>query len=117
MLQFLNYRDTRLSDDFIEELVKFTSAKHWFVRQMRDRGAGLNTEEETNVAVASREMPLQWVVVENKIKFDLRHNHGQSSGLFLDQRDNRKKLMNMGDGKSVANFFSYTCGLDRKSTR
>ncbi len=56
-------------------------------------------------------MPLQWTITENGISFDLRHSQGMSSGLFLDQRENREEVRETTHGKKVANFFSYTCGF------
>jgi 23S rRNA (cytosine1962-C5)-methyltransferase len=108
VLQFFNYGANELDLEFLNECVKRTGSQHWFVRQMGNRGA---TGGEENIAQASPELPIQWQIKENKINFDMRHHHGLSSGLFLDQRENRKRIMKEAQGKRVANFFSYTCGF------
>jgi 23S rRNA (cytosine1962-C5)-methyltransferase len=69
--------------------------------------------------------PEQFVVRENGVKFELRFNEGYSVGLFLDQRDNRRRLLTghvaagfplLKSGVSslkpeVLNCFAYTCGF------
>ena len=108
VLQLLNYFGREPDREFNDQLALESDCKHWFVRQMQDRGAHINSE---NIKLASSELPLQWTIKENGVKFDLRYNQGLSSGLFLDQRDNRKKIKALAQGKRVANFFSYTCGF------
>jgi 23S rRNA (cytosine1962-C5)-methyltransferase len=41
----------------------------------------------------------------------VRLGDGLSTGLFLDQRDNRRRLRGVASGQSVANLFAYTCGF------
>lgn len=36
---------------------------------------------------------------------------GLSTGLFLDQRDNRRRIRELSGGKQVLNLFSYTCSF------
>jgi len=45
---------------------------------------------------------------ENGLSFEADLLHGQKTGFFLDQRDNRQKVREMAEGKSVLNVFSYT---------
>jgi len=51
------------------------------------------------------------LISENGRKFYVDLLHGQKTGFFLDQRDNRKYIENLAKDKSVANFFSYTGGF------
>jgi 23S rRNA (cytosine1962-C5)-methyltransferase len=108
VLQFLNYTSNTLDAEFIEYCVQATKSHHWFVRQMVNRG---KTGGDENISQVSPHLPIQWQILENKMKFDMRHHHGLSTGLFLDQRENRKRLLKHAQGKRVANFFSYTCGF------
>jgi 23S rRNA (cytosine1962-C5)-methyltransferase len=71
--------------------------------------------------------PERFVVREDGVKFELSFNEGSSVGLFLDQRDNRRRLLNrhVAAGFSlcnaergtrsaelqVLNCFAYTCGF------
>jgi 23S rRNA (cytosine1962-C5)-methyltransferase len=50
-------------------------------------------------------------VLEEGLSFRVRLGDGLSTGLFLDQRANRRRVREMAKGKRVANLFSYTCGF------
>ncbi|MEM7394756.1 MAG: class I SAM-dependent rRNA methyltransferase [Verrucomicrobiota bacterium] len=50
-------------------------------------------------------------VHENGHGFKVDLTHGQKTGLFLDQRDNRSYLGRLAEGKSLLNLFSYTGGF------
>lgn len=52
--------------------------------------------------------PPEESVRENGLKFVVDLYHGQKSGLFLDQRDNRALVLSLADGRSVLNLFAYT---------
>src|ERR1039457_2214350 len=47
-------------------------------------------------------------VLENGLTFLISLENGLNSGLFLDQRRNRRDLMTRSDGKRVLNLFAYT---------
>ena len=63
------------------------------------------------------------VIRENGVKFELSFNEGYSVGLFLDQRDNRRRFLanhvaadfplfpSGAAGAEVLNTFAYTCGF------
>lgn len=66
--------------------------------------------------------PDRFVIRENGVKFELSFKEGYSTGLFLDQRDNRRRLLtghvaadfSLGTQDSrleVLNCFAYTCGF------
>jgi 23S rRNA (cytosine1962-C5)-methyltransferase len=69
------------------------------------------------------EPPSEWVVKENGVSFILRAQEGYSVGLFLDQRENRRRLLkrHIAAGipmfsaeqahPAVLNSFAYTCGF------
>jgi len=68
--------------------------------------AGLNAKNEFlagDQAVAE--------VVENGNKFRIDVVTGQKTGFFIDQRDNRKLLLDYVRGKDVLNMFCYTGGF------
>jgi len=50
-------------------------------------------------------------VLENGLTFLVDFVHGQKTGFFIDQRDNRGLLRRYCRGKKVANLFSYTGGF------
>ncbi len=51
------------------------------------------------------------IVSENGVKFFIDFIHGQKTGFFIDQRDNRALLGSYSKGKRVLNTFSYTGGF------
>lgn len=51
------------------------------------------------------------VVRENGLNFEIDPLHGQKTGFFLDQRDNRKLLGSFAKGRCVLNAFCYTGGF------
>ena len=69
--------------------------------------------------------PERFVIRENGARFELGFNEGYSTGLFLDQRDNRRRFLTghlaadfalWPDGapvtpRSMLNVFAYTCGF------
>jgi len=66
-----------------------------------------------------RTAPAEILVRENGLRFALRFDEGYSVGLFLDQRDNRRRLLTgyiapklaMASAPEVLNAFAYTCGF------
>lgn len=80
---------------------------------------------KTTVAEASPRLitgeaaPERFVIHENALQFELSFAEGYSVGLFLDQRDNRRRLMTGYVGAEfelppqceVLNAFAYTCGF------
>jgi len=63
------------------------------------------------LASGPKEPADQWIFCENGVRYHGRRNQGHNYGLFLDQRQNRKSLGEMVQGKSVLNLFSFTCGF------
>ena len=55
--------------------------------------------------------PEPLIVLEEGVEFPVRLGDGLSTGIFLDQRENRRRFRELAKGASVANLFSYTCGF------
>lgn len=51
------------------------------------------------------------VVLENGHKFLVNWCEGQKTGFFLDQRDNRRRVGELAQGRTVLNLFCYTGGF------
>lgn len=49
--------------------------------------------------------------LENGARFSVDVIHGQKTGFFLDQRDNRQKIRELAAGRRVLNVFGYTGGF------
>jgi 23S rRNA (cytosine1962-C5)-methyltransferase len=54
---------------------------------------------------------------ENGLRFEVDPIHGQKTGFFLDQRDNRARVEKLANGKSVLNVFAYTGGFSIYAAR
>jgi 23S rRNA (cytosine1962-C5)-methyltransferase len=68
--------------------------------------AGLNVKNEFLFGSKSRVE-----VIENSCRFNIDIALGQKTGFFIDQRDNRKLLLNYVKDKDVLNMFCYTGGF------
>ena len=55
------------------------------------------------------ETPL--VIWESGLAFRVRLGDGLKTGIFLDQRENRRSVRELRRGKRVLNLFAYTCGF------
>ncbi|MBI1978083.1 MAG: class I SAM-dependent rRNA methyltransferase [Candidatus Omnitrophica bacterium] len=62
--------------------------------------------------VLSGEEPPDYIEIEEcGIKFVVDIKHGQKTGFFLDQRENRRKVGDQANGKRVLNCFAYSGGF------
>lgn len=50
-------------------------------------------------------------VREHGVPFAVDVIHGQKTGAFLDQRDNRRRVRTLAEGRTVLNLFSYAAGF------
>jgi 23S rRNA (cytosine1962-C5)-methyltransferase len=57
------------------------------------------------------EMPQQCIALENGFRFQADLAGGQKTGLFLDQRENRKLFSTYAAGRTICDCFSYTGGF------
>jgi 23S rRNA (cytosine1962-C5)-methyltransferase len=74
---------------------------------------GVRAEEGLGGArgVLAGEEPGRVVVLEHGMRLVADLLHGQKTGLFLDQRDNRARFRALASGKRVLNAFAYTGGF------
>ena len=67
---------------------------------------------EPQVGCVSGEMPPEALqILENGLKFNVDIKHGQKTGFYLDQRENRHKLAEAIKGGTVLNCFAYSGGF------
>ena len=84
-------------------------------------------EELSLKHVLGESAPEEFSIVENGIRFAIRFDEGYSVGLFLDQRDNRRRWLTRhvaahfpipgSANLEVLNAFSYTCGFSVGAAR
>jgi 23S rRNA (cytosine1962-C5)-methyltransferase len=86
-----------------------------YVKNRPRQANQLAAEERTlrcpSGAVRGESAPEAFVVHESAMPFEVRLGDGLSTGLFLDQRDNRKRLRAAAPDKRVLNLFAYTCAF------
>lgn len=77
------------------------------VRYMKNRGLGVGGEEMTQLFLSENQKNI-WTCFENDFQTELRTDAGFSPGLFLDQSENRRWVVEDSKNKNVLNLFSYT---------
>lgn len=77
----------------------------------KDRTKGEKEEDRKGYLVEGEEAPNDLIIKENGIYFYANLTIGQKTGLFLDQRENRKTIQKYCKDKNVLNCFSYTGGF------
>ncbi len=55
--------------------------------------------------------PETFIATEHGLQFEVSLNTSQHVGLFLDQRDSRKRIADLAAGKRLANLFAFTCSF------
>ena len=127
--------DYLLSQSEVSLSAKQTEDLTWLANIFSARGAYHKTlsrqVRRTTTAEASPQLvfgeaaPERFEILENGLRFEISYNEGYSVGLFLDQRDNRRRLLTghiaadfplfkseIGNRKSeILNCFAYTCGF------
>lgn len=61
-----------------------------------------------NAAVRGESAPESFCIHELGLPFEVRLGDGLSTGIFLDQRENRRRVREQAKGKRVLNLFAYT---------
>jgi 23S rRNA (cytosine1962-C5)-methyltransferase len=68
-------------------------------------------------AAWGKDAPDELLIREHDVPYAVRLNDGMSTGLFLDQRDNRVRFAALAAGKRVLNLFAYTCAFGLVAAR
>jgi 23S rRNA (cytosine1962-C5)-methyltransferase len=80
-------------------------------RGVRSIGLRVSGEEKKLRALRGPEPPDRVTVSERGMRMEVDLGHGQKTGAFLDQRENRARVRALAPGKSVLNLFSYAGGF------
>jgi 23S rRNA (cytosine1962-C5)-methyltransferase len=102
----------------------------WRAKSFSSRGAyhkilsrqvrRLTTAEAAPQLVLGEAAPERFDILENGVRYEMGFTEGYSVGLFLDQRDNRRRFLTghvaahfaLADSRSqILNCFAYTCGF------
>ncbi len=86
-------------------------------RQANELSAEQRRSRAPEQAIAGRDAPSALIVHEHGVPFEVQLGEGLSTGLFLDQRDNRARVEREAAGKRVLNLFAYTCAFGAVAAR
>ena len=106
----------------LEHFLKTFSLRGAYHKILNRRVRQISSTQASPQFVLGERAPDEFVIRENGIQFALSFNEGYSVGLFLDQRDNRRRfltnciapdffLKNASGNFRVLNTFAYTCGF------
>jgi 23S rRNA (cytosine1962-C5)-methyltransferase len=109
-------------DAQLRRLLEAFSARGAYHKRRDRQVRGASAAEASPQLMLGQAAPEHLVICENGVKFELSFNEGYSVGLFLDQRDNRRRLRrgHIAAGFSlegpqrpieILNAFAYTCGF------
>ena len=102
LVQYFKPYEKKAKDE-IYSVLKEVLQPESITEKMRLKGEDVKTHVILGTAI-----PKDFVVKENNIAFNISFCEGGGTGLFLDQRDNRKKVQNLAKDKEVLNCFCYT---------
>ncbi len=77
----------------------------------KDRSGAASEEVAAVEPFAGKPSPEAFAVAENGVLFEVRPFSSFMTGLFLDQRENRRSIAELARGKKLLNLFSYTCSF------
>ncbi|MCB9796809.1 MAG: class I SAM-dependent rRNA methyltransferase [Alphaproteobacteria bacterium] len=92
-------------------LARTIAALPWVGTVFRRLGVARVDGEQGGRTLAGPEAPRTLVVQEHGLKFLVRPYEGQKTGLFLDQREHRRRVGELSAGRQVINLFGYTGGF------
>ncbi len=105
--------------EFCQALAQISPAQHLILRLNRSLQAqseflsGLSD----GMMITQQTSPNPILFQENGLTFESDPIHGQKTGFFLDQRDNRARVETLSKNKSVLNVFAYTGGFSVYAAR
>jgi 23S rRNA (cytosine1962-C5)-methyltransferase len=107
----------------LEGRMKIHGARSVYHKTLTRHAHGTERKEASPKLILGDVAPERFVVRENDVSFEMSFAEGYSTGLFLDQRENRRRILtnriaedfpvfeNGAEGAEVLNAFAYTCGF------
>jgi 23S rRNA G2069 N7-methylase RlmK/C1962 C5-methylase RlmI len=96
-------------DPVLAEVCKIHGCRGGIVRTHRRNPHQRSLVTETRVF--GKAPPDRFTVQEHGLKYEINLTQTQHTGLFLDQRDTRRRMFLQAEGKRLANLFAYTCSF------
>jgi 23S rRNA (cytosine1962-C5)-methyltransferase len=98
----------------LEMLAAELGTKHFLIQECPQF---ISQEGCTVPEVTSPELPKSVTIHENGVKYRVHFGTGHKTGFFCDQRDNRRKLSELCNGKSVLDLCCYTGGFSVQAAK
>lgn len=95
----------------LDAIVDAVSALGWVSTVFRRLGVERVDAGRGGQTLLGPAAPEQVVVREHGLRFLARPYDGQKTGLFLDQREHRRRVGELSSGRTVFNLFGYTGGF------
>jgi 23S rRNA (cytosine1962-C5)-methyltransferase len=112
---------TSKQKQFLESVLRAQSLAGAYHKTLTRHVRRTTTAETSPQLVLGDAAPERFAIRENGIQFELSFNEGYSVGIFLDQRDNRRRLLTGHTATDfpklptfnfhLLNCFAYTCGF------
>ncbi len=109
--------------NFLRDAAGIVDCRGAYYKVLNPQVARVSQQEAAPQLLFGIAAPAAFEIQENSVKYEISFEQGYSVGLFLDQRDNRRRLLVnhvaadfpvMAEGLkgcSVLNTFAYTCGF------
>jgi 23S rRNA (cytosine1962-C5)-methyltransferase len=108
---------------WLEQALTMSSLRGVYHKMLNRRASQATVEQSSPQKILGESAPDKFVIQENGLRFELSFQEGYSVGLFLDQRENRRRFLtgHVAAGfplyaqhsprPEVLNAFAYTCGF------
>jgi 23S rRNA (cytosine1962-C5)-methyltransferase len=121
----LSQSETELTDSQRERLLMCPDAKAVYHKRLNRQVRKTGPIQSSPRVLFGEAAPERFTIRENGVRFELSFSEGYSAGLFLDQRDNRRRFLTRHVAAGfpllgseirnlkfeVLNTFAYTCGF------
>jgi len=102
------------AEAILQRLAARCGTRHWLVRPSPQF---LSQEGHDPPAITSPELPEQITIREFGTRFRVNFSSGHKTGFFCDQRENRKRLAEYCQGRTVLDLCCYTGGFAVQAMR
>lgn len=116
VLQLQTVGSEHWKNELVSSLQKITGCENIYERSDLDVRRLEGLPERVGV-LSGQEPPDQVGISEHGLRYLVDIRHGQKTGFFLDQRENRRILHQFAPGKKVLNCFCYTGGFSLNAER
>ena len=110
---FSREKDSLLLKQELQPLLEFLATKVvWKGGILRHHARNPHQKKLVHASLSWGDLPGNRIMArEHDLTFGISLNDSQHPGLFLDQRDSRRRIYQIAQGRRVANLFAFTCSF------